>query len=93
MKTNIVIDISPTYYSNKNSEMLQDERDVGNEETDFRKKNVVLAENFEQETNCSRYRTKMSQSRRSPLLRNQSYLPFLIKQMKTMSRSHIQSTT
>ena len=43
------------------------------------KKFVVLAEYFEQQTNCSRYRRKMSQSRRSPSSRNQSYLPFLIK--------------
>ena len=27
------------HYSNKNSAMLQDEQDVGNEETDFKKKN------------------------------------------------------
>ena len=46
MKTNIVIDISPTYYSNKNSEMLQDERDVGNEETDFRIKHCCLGRIF-----------------------------------------------
>ena len=52
------------------------------------KKFVVLAEYFEQQTNCSRYRRKMSQSRRSPSSRNQSYLPFFIKQMETMSRSH-----
>ena len=35
----------------------------------------------------------MSQSRRSPSSKNQSYLPFLIKQMETMSRSHKQSAT
>ena len=44
------------------------------------KKFVVLAEYFEEQTNCSRYRTEMSQSRRSPLWRDQSHLPFLIKQ-------------
>ena len=44
------------------------------------KKFVVLAEYFQQQTNCRRYRRKMSQSRRSPSWRNQSYLIFLIKQ-------------
>ena len=45
--------------------MLQDERYVGNEKTDFIiKKFDVLAEYFEQQTNCSRYRRKMSQSRK-----------------------------
>ena len=29
------------HYSNKNSEMLQDERDLGNEETDLRMKNLL----------------------------------------------------
>ena len=29
------------HYSNKNSEMLQDERDLGNEETDLRIKNLL----------------------------------------------------
>ena len=52
------------------------------------KKFVVLTEYFEQQKNCSRYRRKMSQSRRRQLWRNQSYLPFLIKQMETMPRSH-----
>ena len=74
--------------------MLQNERDVGNEETDFRIKNfVVLGEYFKQKTNCSRYRRKMSQSRRSLSWRNQSYLPFLIKQIETMPRSHKQLAT
>ena len=41
MKTNIGIDIPPTYHSNKNSQMLQDKRDVGNEETYFRIKNLL----------------------------------------------------
>ena len=41
MKTNIGIDIPPTYHSNKNYQMLQDERDVGNEETYFRIKNLL----------------------------------------------------
>ena len=36
--------------SNKNSEMLHDERDVGNEETDFRIKNLLSLQNI------SRYR-------------------------------------
>ena len=74
--------------------MLQNEQDAGNEEKDFRiKKFVVLAEYFEQQTNVNRYRRKMSQSRRTPSWRNQSYLPFLVKQMETMSRSHKQSAT
>ena len=68
---------------------MQNEQDVGNEETDFRRKKiVVLAEYFDQQTNFSRYRRKMSQSRRSPLSGNQSYLPFLIKQMESMSQRH-----
>ena len=38
------------HYGNKNSEMLQDEQEVGTEETDFRiKKFVILAEYFEQQ--------------------------------------------
>ena len=74
--------------------MLQNEQDAGNEEKDFRiKKFVVLAEYFEQQTNVNRYRRKMSQSRRSPSSRNQSYLPFFIKQIETMSWSHKQSAT
>ena len=32
--------------SNKNSEMLQDEQDVGNEETDFRIKNLLSWQNI-----------------------------------------------
>ena len=52
------------------------------------KKYVVLAECFDQQANCSRYRREISQSRRSPSWRNQSYLPFLSKQMETMPRSH-----
>ena len=42
MKTNIGIDIPPTYHSNKNYQMLQDKRDVGNEETYFRIKICCL---------------------------------------------------
>ena len=34
------------HYSNKNSEMLQDEQDVGNEETDFRIKNLFSWQNI-----------------------------------------------
>ena len=49
---------------------------------------VVLAKYFKKQTNCSRYRRKMSQSRRSPLWRNESYLPFFSKQMETIPRSH-----
>ena len=33
-------------YNNKNSEMLQDEQDVGNEETDFRIKNLLSWQNI-----------------------------------------------
>ena len=37
------------------------EADVGNQGTDLRIKNIfVLAEYFEQQANCSRYRRKMS---------------------------------
>ena len=46
MKTNIGIDIPPTYHSNKNSQMLQDERDVGNEETYFKIKNLLSWQNI-----------------------------------------------
>ena len=41
----------------------------------FWKKFFVLAEYFEQLTDCNRYRRKISQSRRSPW-RNQSYFTF-----------------
>ena len=41
----------------------------------------VLAEYFEQKTDCSRCRRKISQSRRNPSWWNQSNLPLLIKQM------------
>ena len=34
------------HYSNKNSEMLLDEEDVGNEETDFRTKNLLSWQNI-----------------------------------------------
>ena len=51
------------------------------------KRFAVLAEYFEQQTNCSGYRRKISQSRRSPSWKNQTYLPFLIKQMGTMPRA------
>ena len=34
------------HYSNKNSEILQDERDVGNEETDFRIKKLLSWQNI-----------------------------------------------
>ena len=57
------------------------------------KKIVVSAEYFEQETNCSRYRRKNSQSRRSSSWINQSYLVLLIKQIETKPRSHKQSAT
>ena len=57
------------------------------------KKNVVLVKYFDQQTNCSRCRRKMSQSRKSPLWRNQLYLPFLSKQMETMLQRHKQPGT
>ena len=34
------------HYSNKNSEMLQDKQDVGNEETDFKIKNLLSWQNI-----------------------------------------------
>ena len=34
------------HYSNKNSEMLQEEQDVGTEETDFRIKNLLSWQNI-----------------------------------------------
>ena len=34
------------YYSNKNSEMLQDKQDVENKETDFRIKNLLSLQNI-----------------------------------------------
>ena len=79
--------------SNKNSEMLQDEQDVGAEEKDFRIKNLLSWQNIlSNRQTAADIEEKMSQSRRSPSSRNQSYfLPFLIKQMETMSLSHKQS--
>ena len=79
-----------SHYSNKYSEMLQDKWMYEIKKIDLRKK-IVLAEYFEQQTDCSRYRRKISQSRRSPSWRNQLYLPFLTKQMETMPQSHKQS--
>ena len=82
---------------NKNSEMLQDEQDVGNEETDFRIKNVLswqnILSNRQIAADMKKKKKKMSESRRSPSLRNQSCLSFLIKRMETTSRSHKQSAT
>ena len=49
---------------------------------------VVLVEYLEKQTDCSRYRKNIIQSRRNPSWRNQSYLSFLIKQIETMSRSY-----
>ena len=46
------------------------------------KKFVVLAEYFEQQTNCSRYRRKISQSRKSPSWRNQLYFLSLSNKWK-----------
>ena len=79
---------------NKNSEMLQDEQDVGNEETDFRIKNVLSWQNILSNRQIAAdMKKKMSESRRSPSLRNQSCLSFLIKRMETTSQSHKQSAT
>ena len=47
---------------------------------------VVLAEYFEQQTDCSRYRRKICQSMRSPPWRNQA-LPFLSNKWKTCHRA------
>ena len=44
---------------------------------------AVLAEYFEQQTDCNRYKRRISQSRKSPLWGNQSYLSCLMKQMET----------
>ena len=40
------LDCITVTYSNKNSEMLQDEQDVGNEETDFRIKSLLSWQNI-----------------------------------------------
>ena len=53
-----------SHYSNKYSEMLQDKWMYEIKKIDLRKK-IVLAEYFEQQTDCSRYRRKISQSRKS----------------------------
>ena len=81
------------YYSNKNCEMFTTSWCQKSRNRFKNKKFVALAEYFEQQANCGRYRRKMNQSRRSPSWRNQSYLPFLSKQMETMSQSHKQSAT
>ena len=73
--------------------MLQDERDAGNEETDLRIKNVLLWQNILSKRQTAADIEEMTQSRRIPSWRNQSYLPFLVKQMETMPGSHKQSAT
>ena len=74
--------------------MLQDERDVGNEETDFRIKNLLSWQNILNNRQIAAdIQRKMSQSRKIPSSMNQSYFPFLIKQMEIMSRSHKQLAT
>ena len=74
--------------------MLQDERDAGNKETDFRIKNLLSWQNIlSNKQIAADIEKKMSQSRRGASSRNQSYLSFLIKKMETMSRSHKQSAT
>ena len=73
------------HYSNKNSEMLQDKQDVGNEETDFRIKNLLSWQII-----LSNRQIAVDIEEKWA---NQSYLPFLIKQMQTMSQSHKQLAT
>ena len=52
-----------------------------------------MPEYFEQQTNCSRYRKKLSQQRRILSWRNQWCLPFLSKQIKIIPLNHKQSVT
>ena len=80
-----------SYYSKKTPEMFPDilmlkmERNIS-------EKFAVLTEYSEEQTDFCISRRKISQSR-SPSWRNQSHLPFRIKQMKTMPRSHQKSAT
>ena len=74
------------HYSNKNSEMPQDKRYVGNEETDFRIKNLLSWQNILSNRRIAAdTEEKWANQGKSPSSRNQSYLSFLIKQMETMS--------
>ena len=59
------------------------------EEIDLRYQNTL---NSRKNANLSN-RSKFSQSRRKPLRMNQSYLPFLLKQIEIIPRSHQQSAT
>ena len=65
--------------------MMQDEQDVGNEETDFRIKNLLSWQII-----LSNRQIAVDIEEKWA---NQSYLPFLIKQMQTMSQSHKQLAT
>ena len=56
-------------------------------------KSIVLADYMEQQIDYSRYRLKISKSKRNSSLRNQSYLPTLIKQLETISRTYQQLAT
>ena len=70
-----------------------DEQDVGNEETDFRIKNVLSWQNILSNRQIAAGIEKNEPSRRSSSSGDQSYLLFIIKQMETMSWSHKQSAT
>ena len=61
-----------SHYSNKNSEMTNGCRKWRNRFK--REKCLVLAEYFEQQTDCYRYKNKIRKSRRGPLWRNQPNL-------------------
>ena len=71
-------------------------------ETEFnrfkREKFVVLAEYLKQQTDCRRYKRKISKSRRGPSWRNQPYLTFLINKLRPChgainSQPHISKST
>ena len=82
------------HYSNKNSEMLQDEQDVGNEETDFRIKNLLSWQNILSNRQIAAD-IEEKWPNQGEFLRggNKSYLLFLVKQMETLPQSHKQSAT
>ena len=74
--------------------MLQDEREVGNEEKDFRIKDLLSWQNIlgNRQIAADIEEKRVNQGDLS-FLPNQSYLPFLIKQMETMSWSYKHSAT
>ena len=53
----------------------------------------ALAEYLQQQTDCNRSKRKISQSRRSPLWSNQSYLSFFFKHIETLPRYYQHSVT